>query len=173
MITNLTINLELINLLNLTPSAYVLLSLINQGESINSVQVFPQDIDSLIKKGLITSDLNLTKEGKSLFNTNYDQMWEEFIQLFPKKVGNRALHTKKDKTKELLIKFLKSGVEFSDIISGLKQEIYIREIASKTGEFIPAWKNLYTYVYNKSWEEYLDNDSTLFYGDQSVSDDLI
>lgn len=157
---SLTINLDMLNLLNITPSCFVILRILINKESLDTIPHTLEDIKLLIERGFIDSKYNITEEGKKLFGTNkdYEAMWNQFIKLYPNKIGNRRLHTHKDKNKTKFIGYLKEGENFLSIIQGLTNEIDARNLAMYTGEFIPAWKNLTTYINNKSWEEYLDNE---------------
>lgn len=157
--TTLILPLETINLLDLTPTSFVLLNLLHNKENINLYKYHPSDIELLIERGYLNSDLSITSDGQALFNSqeDYERKWEEFINLYPSKVGNRRLHTDKDKNKKKFINYLKRGIDFTDIMQGLRNEIEVRNTALYTNEFIPAWKNLSTYVNNQSWQEYLDN----------------
>jgi hypothetical protein len=143
------------NLFDLSPNSYCILYRLAHNQSID-FKHSSNDMDELIAKEFI-DEFGIVKESVSkLFTSDYEELWQEFIELYPKKVGIRRLHDKIDKNKQKYISYLKSGEKHSEILKGLKNEIKTREDAIFTGEFIPAWKNLSTYINNKSWVEYID-----------------
>lgn len=89
-------------------------------------------------------------------NNELEANWKEFIELYPKAVNGRPLHNTKEKNKLKYFRYLKSGVNHSEIIKGLKAELTARETARLRKQFFPEWQLLSTYINNKSWEQFAD-----------------
>lgn len=171
--TTLTLNLETIKLLGLSPTSYVLLFLLHNSEDTHDIPSTDYDYNMLVERGYVNSDLSLTDIAKSLFKgkQDYEEMWQEFIKLYPRKIGNRVLHNNKEVCRKKFITYLKQGEDYNSIIQGLQNELDIRHKALFTREFIPAWKNLSTYINNKSWNEYAEEskeDSSITDNDKNI-----
>lgn len=89
-------------------------------------------------------------------NNELESNWKEFIELYPKSVNGRPLHNTKEKNKLKYFRYLKSGVQHSDVIKGLNAELTARKNAQLRKQFFPEWQLLSTYINNKSWEQFLD-----------------
>ncbi len=82
--------------------------------------------------------------------------WNEFRDVYPKKSGERPLHTDLEKNKKKFLGYCGTPGVFEDIMKGLRNELLARESAKRKGEFMPEWRMIGTWLNNKSWETYLD-----------------
>lgn len=115
-------------------------------------------IESIILTDKFTN-LFVSKEALQDFN----KLFEELIETYPKKVGNRRLHTEKDNCKllykKLLVKANKIDTELhKTIIEALKKEIQERSLSGNLGYMV----QLPRYIRSKGWEVYLDDSSDDF-----------
>lgn len=159
------INLGKISDYGLSPNEYVALYLIHT----NNLENFDLDISrTLLKlesKEIIDSDHNIiVKLPEKLFGgadkvEDLESYWIEFKETYPKKDGVRRLHDSPSKCKAKYFKILKKDVKVhKDVIKGLKNENTLRENAEKRNEFFQAPKLMSTYLNNRSWEGYLEDD---------------
>lgn len=167
---NLSLPLETIKLMGLSPTSYCILQLKSLGESISEIVFTQEDIDSLYSMNFLDAFNDITPLGNSLFAvSNAEKNWEEFKSLYPVSAGNRRLHDKVDRCRQKYISYLREGIAHKDIIKGLENEIQARENALFLNEFMPAWKSMSTYLNNKSWLEYSNmekENTTIHYDDQ-------
>jgi hypothetical protein len=119
-------------------------------------------IDDLDKIKMIKNIDDIFKiDFNSFFNhhvvktSDFESLWTEFIDLYPKKTGLRPLHNNKEKCKDKY-KFILRNTKHSDIIKGLNTEIELRNKAKIKKEFFPEWKLLTTYISQKGWEQFLE-----------------
>lgn len=137
---------------------------------------------SIIRKGLITEEGNITLSGKELLEflstssetklkrkskeiDGFDLWWKEFpsTDSFEYKgrkfAGSRALKTKKDECKAKIAKYLNEG-EFTieDLIAAIKLEVnQKKENSYKTGQNKLSYiQNSHTYLLQRSFEGYLE-----------------
>jgi hypothetical protein len=90
-----------------------------------------------------------------LSSLNFDEEWNEFLELYPKKSGDRPLHNMKEKCRAKYAFALKKETH-ENIMKGLKKEIELRQIAKAKNKFFPEWKLLSTYINQKGWEQFLE-----------------
>lgn len=159
------LDLDKLTSYGLSPNEYVVLYLlINNEEELHRSQF---DYEYVLKK-LRTRDIidhknEILKElpddlfGKSVENEKLEEMWIEFKETYPKKDGTRRLHDSPSSCKKKYIRLLKSKKAIhEDVIEGLKTEMALRSKAQKRDEFFQAPKLMSTYINNKSWEGYLN-----------------
>ena len=130
---------------------FIMLKDIDEGYLLNNI-IPIKDISSI-------NGFNIGEDFvKNSENTNneLESNWKEFIELYPKSVNGRPLHNTKEKNKLKYFRYLKSGVQHSDVIKGLTAELTARKNAQLRKQFFPEWQLLSTYVNNKSWEQFLD-----------------
>lgn len=106
------------------------------------------------------SDLNLaidniSEKSDSYAGEDFEDKWNEFLQNYPKKAGDRPLHNMKTKCKEKYMRILKT-TKHEDIIKGLKIEIELRAKARAANKFFPEWKMLSTYLNQEGWQQFLE-----------------
>ena len=130
---------------------FIMLKDIDEGYILNNI-VPIKDISS-INGFNIGEDFVKNSENA---NNELESNWKEFIELYPKSVNGRPLHNTKEKNKLKYFRYLKSGVQHSDVIKGLNAELTARKNAQLRKQFFPEWQLLSTYVNNKSWEQFLD-----------------
>ncbi len=129
-----------------------------EGDYVNSwliASLDEDDINLLEINGYIENN-SLTDKGKSLFENDKDDSWEEFKKLYPKKDGERRLIDKEEKCKEKFFTLLKGKGSKDEIIKGLKNEMKAREVAISKRQFFPPPKMMSTWLNNKCWMTYLD-----------------
>lgn len=130
---------------------YIMLKDIDEGYVLHNI-IPIKNINSIIDfdvgKDFVRNTENVSNE--------LEQCWKEFIELYPKSVNGRPLHNTKEKNKLKYFRYLKSGVQHSDVIKGLNAELTARKNAQLRKQFFPEWQLLSTYINNKSWEQFLD-----------------
>ncbi len=172
---NLNINLETMYEYGLTPSEYIVLFLIKN----NKLDAVKFDIEKplqrLIDKKFIGQDNQLSiKIPHELFGENkvedLESHWIQFKSEYPKKDGPRRLHDSPTPCKVKYLKLLKKDATVHNLVlKGIRTEVSLRDTAERRGDFFPAPKLMSTYINNKSWEGYLDEDNN----DQQMEKDLI
>jgi hypothetical protein len=118
--------------------------------------IFDKDIESLKENGFLNDNDELTQFGRNFISNDYEALFEELLETYPKKEGLRRLHNSKDKCKRKYISYLNKGLDHTEVIKGIQKEKEVRHHAALTGQWLPGWKMLSTYINNKGWEEYLE-----------------
>lgn len=104
------------------------------------------------------TQFDLFEDIKELPPSKYDELWDEFINTYPKSELKRRLHNNRDEAKKKYVKYLKEGLDHSKVIDAIRKEIQARKHHAALNKFFPPWKLLTTYVNQKSWEAYFDDD---------------
>jgi hypothetical protein len=123
-------------------------------------------INRLVSKGFITItnatalEFKLNNSAIELFEENPSkQFWEEFKNIYPKKTSSgRRLHDNPAKCREKYLRLAKTKENHNLIILGLLNESKKRDYAVANKQFFPEWKNMSTWLNQKSWEIYLEED---------------
>tara|TARA_R110002020_G_scaffold85441_2_gene210902 strand:+ start:510 stop:1022 length:513 start_codon:yes stop_codon:yes gene_type:complete len=161
----MNLDLESLNLIDLSPTQYIILHFIAHNKNLNDIVFYKHDINMLVERGLLESRggiLFLTVDSSSLFSeVNYEESWNELRRTYPKKSGIRRLQNSLEKTKRRYLSMLKRGEAIhSEVIKAINIEKIERENALITRTWMADWKALSTYVNNKEWETFLEEDET-------------
>lgn len=163
----ITINTEQLFAYGINPSEYVVLCLIYNNELDDVKFNIDKPLKRLKEKGFINENneitvKNINKLLDKEFKGNKEDLniyWEEFKSLYPKKDGKRRLHDSPTPCEKKYIKLLKKDLNtHKDVLKGLKEEMRLREEAEKRNEFFQAPKLMSTYINQRAWEAYLEND---------------
>lgn len=169
---NQTFSLEELEKNSLTPNEYVYLYYLTKEQTVT----FPIDLEKLeeLKFVKIIGNAVIPRlKAHELFN-NEDKIpqkkaqkeketesiadqWQKLLDAYPKKEGNRRLHDK-SVAKPKFERALKEGHSLDEMLLGLKNELKAREKASMTGGFFPAQKGLSTWINQRHWQIYLEDD---------------
>jgi hypothetical protein len=164
---NVSINLETLYEYGLTSSEYIVLFLLRNNKLNNAKFNYEKPLKSLQDKGFVNNNKAITITiPEDLFAENkiedLEMYWEQFKALYPKRDGPRRLHDSPTPCKTKYLKLLKKNVDTQDqIIIGINNETNLRKEAELAGDFFPAPKLMSTYINNKSWEGYLDVDTSI------------
>ena len=173
----MTINIDIDKLFEygLTPNEYITLFLVKNNK-LNEINFnVEKPIQNLKSKGLIDSNGEITKKiPKELFGENkiedLEPYWLQLKNTYPKKDGPRRLHDSPSTCEKKYIRIIKKNPNIhKQVMEGLQEEIKLRTQSEMRGEFFPAPKLMSTYINNKSWEGYLNNDDK----EEIIDKDLI
>lgn len=98
---------------------------------------------------------NIADSKVSFSGEDFEKCWQELIQTYPTKSGDRPLHNMKSKCKEKYSRIVRT-ISHDDIMKGLKLEIELRAKARAAGKFFPEWKMLSTYLNQEGWQQFLE-----------------
>jgi len=112
----------------------------------------------LINNKITFNSLEITKQGSNLFEVqDFDQLFEELKQSYPKEVGNklnkRRLHTDLKRCKALYKKIINDDIELHKNIC--KSAIMYHQEKLKTNSEI-YMQNLATWLHQENYNQYLE-----------------
>lgn len=168
---NIQINLKLLIEKNLTPNEYVYLLLSIKEKKCN----FEVDLSKLerlkylkivgdkivlraynIRQLITQQEFNTEVENKDKeqLATEFGEAWEELLNLYPKKEGQRQLHNKVVALPKFKLALKQDGIE--TILKGLNNQLEARKKAARTNEFFSGMQNLSTWLHQKTYLTWLD-----------------
>jgi hypothetical protein len=107
---------------------------------------------------IVYSLLKITKEGKSLFELpNFDQMFEELRQIYPKRVGGkldgRPLHSDLKRCKVLYKKIINDDVELHKKICKCALMYHQEKLRTNSEIYM---QSLPTWLHQENYKQYID-----------------
>jgi len=148
----------------LSPNQYYYL--VSVHENTDPYKIHPDEIKELSEKGFLDVDdsgTNLTYKSKEIFGNKSDvkKLFEEIWNMYPARTpSGRALRPKSSESKigidifKKISKHLANHNTYLDIKKGLRKELAYR-LQTKKLEYM---NNMKTWVNNRSWELYKDED---------------
>lgn len=101
-------------------------------------------------------NINSNKKGSNYLEED-KQIFEEFRKLY--KGTKRGLDIEFDNFRKKHSDWKEVNITLKDC---LNKQIKAREINARNKKFVPQWKNLQTYINNRSWEEEIAIEQNLF-----------